>query len=302
MPNSSANRSADPWLRDPTATATPESVSRRSVTNVLAIPPVPRIPQRTGMSATSSSLRRSVSATSLLKGGVRSWYGGRRAGPPAPGQGPAGPRVRAAAGRPGDGACRADVAVAVLPPVPPRLRRYTVWLLAGQARGTGDGAVAQRPHVRDGRVPGRGVHLAWLVQLDVYAPRRRAAVCLQGARPLTADPGPAVHDARLGPSEVGRATMQDWRSVPGRPPVGSGTWHFPSRTRPCSAPTWTRHSPSTPSGSASRSTTTSRWDRRCAGSPSTPPATPTTCCWPPSIITSRRPTGRRCARSSPRAT
>src|ERR1035438_3878061 len=53
MPNSSDLRSAGPWLRDPTATATPESVSRRSVTNVLAIPPVPRIPHRTGLSATS---------------------------------------------------------------------------------------------------------------------------------------------------------------------------------------------------------------------------------------------------------
>src|ERR1017187_9961954 len=68
MPNSSAKRSADPWLRDPTATATPESVSRRSVTNVLAIPPVPRIPHRTGLSATSSSLRRPVPAISLFEG------------------------------------------------------------------------------------------------------------------------------------------------------------------------------------------------------------------------------------------
>src|SRR5215469_2513935 len=57
MPNLSAKRSADPPLREPTAAATPESVSRRSVTNVLAIPPVPRIPHRTGLSATSSSLR-----------------------------------------------------------------------------------------------------------------------------------------------------------------------------------------------------------------------------------------------------
>src|SRR5580692_11771843 len=69
MPNSSAKRSADPWLRDPTATATPESVSPRSVTNVLAIPPVPRIPHRTGLSAaTSSSLRRSVPVISLFEG------------------------------------------------------------------------------------------------------------------------------------------------------------------------------------------------------------------------------------------
>src|SRR5208282_875465 len=72
MPNLSAKRSADPWLRDPTATATPESASRRSVTNVLAIPPVPRIPHRTGLSATSSSLRRPVSVISLFKG-----HGGR---------------------------------------------------------------------------------------------------------------------------------------------------------------------------------------------------------------------------------
>src|SRR5271167_1865201 len=68
MPNSSAKRSADPWLRDPTATATPESVSRRSVTNVRAIPPVPRIPHRTELSATSSSLRRPVSVISLFEG------------------------------------------------------------------------------------------------------------------------------------------------------------------------------------------------------------------------------------------
>src|ERR1700758_670482 len=53
MPNSFAKRSADPWLRDPTATAAPESVSRRSVANALAIPPVPRIPHRTGLSTTS---------------------------------------------------------------------------------------------------------------------------------------------------------------------------------------------------------------------------------------------------------
>src|SRR5580704_4552693 len=68
MPNSSAKRSAAPWLRDPTETATPESVSRRSVTNVLAIPPVPRIPHRTGLSATSSSLRRPVPVISLFEG------------------------------------------------------------------------------------------------------------------------------------------------------------------------------------------------------------------------------------------
>src|SRR5580693_1665955 len=68
MPNSAAKRSADPWLRDPTATATPESVSPRSVTNVLAIPPVPRIPHRTELSATSSSLRRPVSVISLFEG------------------------------------------------------------------------------------------------------------------------------------------------------------------------------------------------------------------------------------------
>src|SRR5580692_7156636 len=68
MPNLSANRSADPWLRDPTATATPEAASRRSVTKVPAIPPVPRIPHRTGLPATSSSLRRPVPGTSLLKG------------------------------------------------------------------------------------------------------------------------------------------------------------------------------------------------------------------------------------------
>src|SRR5580704_7914110 len=68
MPNSSAKRSAAPWLRDPTETATPESVSRRSVTNVLAIPPVPRIPHRTGLFATSSSLRRSVTVISLFEG------------------------------------------------------------------------------------------------------------------------------------------------------------------------------------------------------------------------------------------
>src|SRR6185437_10936631 len=58
MPNMSPNRSADPWLREPTATATPESVSLRSAANELAIPPVPRIPHRTGLSPTSSSLRR----------------------------------------------------------------------------------------------------------------------------------------------------------------------------------------------------------------------------------------------------
>src|SRR5437762_742368 len=81
--------------------------------------------------------------------GVRSSYGGRRVGASASGQGPAGPRVRAAAGRPGDGACRADVAVTVLSPVPRSIRRYTVRLLAGQAGGTGDGAVAVRPHVGD---------------------------------------------------------------------------------------------------------------------------------------------------------
>src|ERR1700722_16603522 len=68
MPKSSAKRSADPWLRDPTATATPESVSRRSVTNVVAIPPVPRIPHRTGLSATSSSLPRPVQVISLFEG------------------------------------------------------------------------------------------------------------------------------------------------------------------------------------------------------------------------------------------
>jgi hypothetical protein len=62
----SANRSADPWLRDPTALATPESVNRKSVTNVLAIPPVPRIPHRTGLSVTSSSLRRQVPVVSLF--------------------------------------------------------------------------------------------------------------------------------------------------------------------------------------------------------------------------------------------
>src|ERR1035437_2581839 len=61
MPNSSAKRSADPWLRTPTGTATPESVSRRSVTNVLAIQPVPRIPHRIELSTTSSPLRRPVS-------------------------------------------------------------------------------------------------------------------------------------------------------------------------------------------------------------------------------------------------
>jgi hypothetical protein len=66
MPNLSAKRSADPWLRDPTAMGTPESVNRKSVTNVLAIPPVPRIPHRTGLSATSSSLRRQVLVISLF--------------------------------------------------------------------------------------------------------------------------------------------------------------------------------------------------------------------------------------------
>src|ERR1700761_8860820 len=66
MPNLSAKRSADPWLRDPTATATPESVSRRSVTNVLAMPPVPRIPHRTGLSATSSPFRRPLSMKTTL--------------------------------------------------------------------------------------------------------------------------------------------------------------------------------------------------------------------------------------------
>src|SRR5208283_3429362 len=66
MPNSSAKRSADPWLRDPTAVATPESLSRRSVTNVLAIPPVPRIPQRTGL---PPMLRPSVESSDSLPNG-----------------------------------------------------------------------------------------------------------------------------------------------------------------------------------------------------------------------------------------
>src|SRR5206468_4129882 len=133
----------------------------------------------------------------------------------------------------GDGACRADVAVTVLSPVPRSIRRYTIRLLAGQACGTGNGAAALRPHVRDRRVHGRGIYLARLVQFDVHASRRRAALRLQGARPLAAHTGPAVHDARLGTPEVGRAAVQDWRSVPGRLPVKSPTWHFPSRTRPC---------------------------------------------------------------------
>src|ERR1700733_7781790 len=50
MPKLSAKRSAAAWLRDPTATATPESLSRRSLANELAIPPVPRMPHRTGLS------------------------------------------------------------------------------------------------------------------------------------------------------------------------------------------------------------------------------------------------------------
>jgi hypothetical protein len=56
MPGSSARRPAGPRLRDPTAIAAPESVSRRSVTNALAIPPAPGTPHRTGLPATSSSL------------------------------------------------------------------------------------------------------------------------------------------------------------------------------------------------------------------------------------------------------
>src|ERR1700678_3911213 len=76
--------------------------------------------------------------------------------------------------------------------------------------------------------------------------------------------------------------------------LGSVPCHFPLRTHPFTAPTWMRRSPSTPSGSASRSATTSRWARTCAGSPCTPPVRPTTCCWPRWTTTSRRPTGRRC--------
>src|SRR5665213_776549 len=52
MSNSSAKRSADSRLRDPTATATPESLNRRSETNQRAIRPVARIPHRTGLSDT----------------------------------------------------------------------------------------------------------------------------------------------------------------------------------------------------------------------------------------------------------
>src|ERR1700722_18279780 len=49
MPNASAKRSAESWLRDPTALTTPDSVKRRSLANVCAIPPVPRIPHRRGL-------------------------------------------------------------------------------------------------------------------------------------------------------------------------------------------------------------------------------------------------------------
>src|ERR1700751_1927601 len=65
----------------------------------------------------------------------------------------------------------------------------------------------------------RGITLARFVQFAVPAASRRATVCLQGARTLAADAGPAVHDARLGTPGVGCAAMQDWRSVRGRPRV-----------------------------------------------------------------------------------
>src|SRR5690554_1796317 len=45
MPNSLANESADAWLRDPTA-ATVNPLASRSLVCRWAIPPVPRIPQR----------------------------------------------------------------------------------------------------------------------------------------------------------------------------------------------------------------------------------------------------------------
>jgi RNA polymerase sigma factor (sigma-70 family) len=122
--------------------------------------------------ARAAELRRNTRLTERPPWEVRSSYGGGRVGASAPRQGLAGPRVRAAAGRSHDGARCADVAVAVLPPVPGGLRRYTVRLPAGQAGGTGDGAVAPGPHVRDRRVHGRGLHLARLVQLDVHTPRR----------------------------------------------------------------------------------------------------------------------------------
>src|SRR3984957_6566510 len=66
MPKLSAKRSAAAWLRDPTATATPESLSRRSLANELAIPPVPRMPHRTGLSTVAASLRRPVSLVSII--------------------------------------------------------------------------------------------------------------------------------------------------------------------------------------------------------------------------------------------
>src|SRR6201986_4301258 len=76
--------------------------------------------------------------------------------------------------------------------------------------------------------------------------------------------------------------------LPAGPALGSLACHFQSHTHPCTAQTSMRRWTSTPGCSASRSTTMSRWARRCAGSPSTRPGTTTTCCWRPWTTTFRR--------------
>src|ERR1700742_4504102 len=81
MPNSSANRSAVSWLRDPTAATTPESVNDRSSAKVCAIPPVPRIPHRTGPSFMCASFRRS-SPSALAAGRIEAYGGHGLLSPP----------------------------------------------------------------------------------------------------------------------------------------------------------------------------------------------------------------------------
>src|SRR3954466_9222020 len=48
MPNVPAKAWADAWLREPTATISPESVCATSAANARAMPPVPITPQRSG--------------------------------------------------------------------------------------------------------------------------------------------------------------------------------------------------------------------------------------------------------------
>src|SRR3569833_2424365 len=67
MPRCSAKTPALSAVRDPTAATTPEPVSSRSSAKDLAMPPVPMIPQRRGLSVMLRTLRPGLSAKARWK-------------------------------------------------------------------------------------------------------------------------------------------------------------------------------------------------------------------------------------------